>query len=417
MRVLVVSNDICRPDTASGDLRFSKILKMLAQVATVDLLIPQPKPPHGDLEVRYWANLETLGIRFVNPLFYRRLQLVLTARRYDWVLAEFWHEAAKIIPAILAIQSAQSDLRFAVDTVDVHFLRELAGLEFDCSATEEQRGQVLHRKSLELSTYRSADLVFVVTEEDRLSLVQELGATNMLTVPNIVEMRERSFAARGDQILFVGGFRHRPNVDAIHWFVDEVFPIIRQHCPEARLDVVGSHPPEDVLLLAQRPGIQVIGFVEDTTPWLQAAAVSVAPLRYGAGMKGKVTEALSAGCPVVTTAVGAQGLGAVTGVHLWIADDGVEFANAVVACLNDKPGSEMVAKRGQELIQKLCGEETVRQRLQKGLAAGLDQKKVPGLMVFLRRLKARLKCQLIVIRSNLHHWRKRLQQNVDRVRS
>jgi glycosyltransferase involved in cell wall biosynthesis len=398
---------------ASGDLRFSKMLQILVQFAAVDFLIPQFRPRLRDPERRYWESLESVGIRFVNPVFYRQRLLWLNATRYDWVLAEFWHEAERFMPDLEVIRSNQPQLRFAVDTVDVHFLRELAALQFDSNRTEEQRQQVLYRKSRELAVYRAADLVMVVTEEDRLALNEELVATNMVIISNIVSIQQRLPGSRDDKILFVGGFCHRPNVDAIHWFADEVFPVIRQHCPTAEVHVVGSHPPEDVRLLELRQGINVVGYVESTTPYLQSAAVSVAPLRFGAGMKGKVTEALSAGVPVVTTTVGAQGLAVRSGEHLWIADDSQSFANAVIFCLKDKIAAEKVATNGQALVQSLCARQFVQHRLQQALADPLEQRQYVSFAFGLRRLRARIKCFLVVIRSGIRNFRERLRLSMN----
>lgn len=109
-------------------------------------------------------------------------------------------------------------------------------------------------------------------------------------------------------LVFVGGFRHAPNVDAMLWFVGSVWPRVADAAPGTRLTIIGSHPPEAVSALA-RDRIDVRGFVPDDAlaEAYRTARVAIAPLRFGAGMKGKIAEAMRHGVPVVTTAVGAQG--------------------------------------------------------------------------------------------------------------
>jgi hypothetical protein len=110
-----------------------------------------------------------------------------------------------------------------------------------------------------------------------------------------------------------------------------------------------------VLQLANLKGVRVIGYVPDTGPYLDRATLSIAPLRFGAGMKGKVTEAMAAGLPVVTTSVGAQGLKVTPGKHLLLADSSSDFANAVVRLLNDPDYGIDLGKNGQKFIASTCG--------------------------------------------------------------
>src|SRR5690606_4514163 len=121
-------------------------------------------------------------------------------------------------------------------------------------------------------------------------------------------------------------FRHDPNLDGVTWFVNEIWPGVRARHPAARLTVIGSYPTRAVHALGETAGVTVLGYVPDLEPHLDRAAVAIAPLRFGAGMKGKVTDAMAAGLPVVTTTIGAQGLDLVGGRHAWIADDADAFA-------------------------------------------------------------------------------------------
>jgi hypothetical protein len=205
---------------------------------------------------------------------------------------------------------------------------------------------------------------------------------------------------RVHSLSFVGGFRHTPNVDAVSWFIEEIFPLIQAKVPDVVFRIVGSHVPPEIESLRGRPGIEIVGFVEDTTFWLDEAAVSVAPLRYGAGMKGKVTEALSAGVPVVTTSIGAQGLGATSGLHLCIADTAKDFAETVVAALADPLAAERMGREGQRLIQEICGPDMIR----RGLVAAFEpapRSTAGGARGVWQRIAARIGCELWLLRGRV----------------
>ena len=134
-------------------------------------------------------------------------------------------------------------------------------------------------------------------------------------------------------LVFVGGFQHRPNLDAVEWFVAQCWPAIMTRLPDAEFWIVGPDAPASLLALDDTHRIRVLGPVEDLARLLSEAMLSIAPLRYGAGIKGKVAYALASGTSVVTTSVGAEGMGLRNGETALIADDADEFA----ACVSD-PG-------------------------------------------------------------------------------
>src|SRR5262249_38799860 len=136
-------------------------------------------------------------------------------------------------------------------------------------------------------------------------------------------------ARRRGSLLFVGGFQHAPNADAVLWFVREVRPRLLRIVPDIEVVLVGSSPPPEIRAFVESIGVRLTGYVPDTAPYLDRAWVSIAPLRYGAGMKGKVGEAMAAGLPVVTTSIGAEGMELEDGVTALVADTPEAFAEAV----------------------------------------------------------------------------------------
>jgi GT2 family glycosyltransferase/glycosyltransferase involved in cell wall biosynthesis len=152
-------------------------------------------------------------------------------------------------------------------------------------------------------------------------------------------------------LLFVAGFAHQPNADAAAWFVESVLPLISAKVPDVHLDLVGSNPSEAVKALHGK-GVSVSGFVtdEELAQRYAKARVVVAPLRYGAGVKGKVVEALRFGVPCVTTSVGAQGL-ANSDSFLAAVDDAIAFADHVLTLLDDDSAWQSASAAGQAYVR------------------------------------------------------------------
>ena len=159
------------------------------------------------------------------------------------------------------------------------------------------------------------------------------------------------FKKRKD-IMFVGGFTHKPNADAVLWFVRDILPMILDKIPDLKFYIMGSNPPESILGLAN-DNIIVKGFVTDEElEWhYQNCRISVVPLRYGAGIKGKVVEAMRYGMPVVTTSVGAEGITGAENI-LCIGNKPKAIARDLVELYNDKNALQEMSERSYEYIKK-----------------------------------------------------------------
>jgi glycosyltransferase involved in cell wall biosynthesis len=185
--------------------------------------------------------------------------------------------------------------------------------------------------------YRRADMVVTLTEEDRWAVLRAIPEALAVVVPTPypVACGVPDFMQRIPRsLLFVGGFRHLPNVDAMLFFCREVLPLVRRSLPDVALTIVGDSPPEEVAALAT-DGITVTGWVPHVEPYLASHCVSIAPLRFGAGLKGKIVEAMASGMPVVTTSIGAEGMELVHGHSALIADSPEELASSIVRACTD----------------------------------------------------------------------------------
>ena len=182
----------------------------------------------------------------------------------------------------------------------------------------------------ELDLISSSDLCIVHSTFEQELLKELRPGCRVVCFPWIYEPRGngKPFDQRSG-LIFVGGYRHPPNVDAVEYYVESIHPLLKDRLPsDARFIAAGSSPPPSFSTLAGQ-GIDVTGYVEDISPLLFGARVMVVPLRYGAGIKGKILSAMAHGLPIVTTTVGAEGMGLVDGEHVLIADEPAAFAEAV----------------------------------------------------------------------------------------
>lgn len=266
----------------------------------------------------------------------------------DIILFEFYPLAREFMTMV---RRMQPDARVVVDSVDVHYNRlqtkaNLSGSPEDAAIAQRIRLE-------ELATYTSADLVIVVSKEDENVILRDLPACQTSIIPNVHEIPpypESNKRTKGE-LLFVGNFIHPPNVDAMLFFTGQVMPLVRQRIPGVSLTIIGNKPPEEIQRLAA-DDIKVLGYVPDISPFLQSAYISIAPLRYGGGIKGKVGEAMSFGLPVVTTSFGVEGFDLIPGQHAIVAETPEAMAAAIGRLMADATLYESVRRAGYELIQQ-----------------------------------------------------------------
>jgi glycosyltransferase involved in cell wall biosynthesis len=161
-----------------------------------------------------------------------------------------------------------------------------------------------------------------------------------------------AFSSRRD-LCFLGGYGHPPNIDAVLYFVRQIFPLIKKAEPDIRFIIAGAHAPDEVCSLA-RDDIIVMGMVADLRDLFDPCRVFVCPLRVGAGAKGKIVSALSYGVPVVSTRVGVEGAGLLDGETVLVADDPEAFAAATLQLYKDQELWARLSAAGQCLIRETC---------------------------------------------------------------
>ena len=235
---------------------------------------------------------------------------------------------------------------------DLHFLR--ISREYELSGDDSKRIEANGWKLKEMDIMHKADVVYYPSNVE-VDLIKGIDPNiyAKALVPYVYDEFEdyERCSAKNEGIVFVGGFAHTPNVDAVKWFVEEVYPLIKEKS-NIPFSIVGSNPPEEILAL-EGDGIEVKGFVsdEELEEIYRTCKLVVVPLRYGAGVKGKVIEAIHNGVPIVTTNVGAEGIPEIHSV-LEVQDEPEEFAKMVVQLYNDNQRLDSISKSMQAYIRE-----------------------------------------------------------------
>jgi glycosyltransferase involved in cell wall biosynthesis len=195
---------------------------------------------------------------------------------------------------------------------------------------QEKEKKALKLKKLEINLIKNADASIVVSETELNILRQEKVRKNVYVLPLIKESVNsgQGFDKRRG-IVFVGGFNHQPNIDAVKFFITDVMPILRKRDKSLIFYVIGSNIPKDIFSF-ESPFIKILGFVEKLNPILNSMRVMVAPLRFGAGIKGKIVSAMSVGLPVVATPIAAEGMRLTHKKNILIAKTPDLFAEAIL---------------------------------------------------------------------------------------
>jgi glycosyltransferase involved in cell wall biosynthesis len=280
-------------------------------------------------------------------------------------LAELRSEARQL-PAVLGEQN-----------VEFQVIKNLQKASFN--PIHKIRDELSWRKmyAFERRWIQQFPVCLAVSEQDARLFRQVSGDTEVHVVTNGVDNQAFSpqgseLGRRADNVLFFGTLNYGPNRDGIKWFCQDVWPMIRRTKPDVELEIVGIDPPPDVMALGELPGVKVTGFVPDIRQKLWSAALSIAPLRWGGGTRLKIIEALAAGCPVVSTSAGVEGLDLEDGEEILVADTADTFAQAVVDLLQHPSKRAELSAAGQRSVAAEYDWSAIVLRLEKAYARAIQ---------------------------------------------
>lgn len=280
------------------------------------------------------------------------------AAHIDYVLLSRPHVAEEHLDAVRAHTKA----KVLFYGHDLHYARLLG--EYEKTGDARLLKQSQESRRLEESIWRKVDVIYYPSASETAAVRKLLPDAKARTVPlfffDAKEIEITSEGRRRGDLLFVAGFGHPPNVDAAKWLVSEIFPKLQQRVPETRLILVGSNPTAEVKALAN-DAITVTGYVTDAqlADLYRRSGASVVPLRFGAGVKGKVLEALHHALPIVTTSVGAQGLDGLEDA-VPVLDDADAIAQALADIMTDPSQWMRTAEAGSAFVHARFSQEAVR---------------------------------------------------------
>ena len=310
----------------------------------------------------YTKQLQQLGVHCIYAPYQTSVQQHLAdcGGFYDAVIM-YRPEIAELFLANVRLSCPNAKVIF--NTVDLHYLRLQRQAEIEDSQALRKESEEMKRREMYLM--KNCDLTIILSQTEIALLKEEesLKDSALIFLPLIVDVpgRTSNFKSR-ENILFVGGYNHPPNVDAVLYFVREVMPILRKKKAGLIFQVLGSNPPQEIQNLASED-IQIVGFVPTLDDYFNKVRLSVVPLRFGAGMKGKVVSSLAYGLPVVSSTLGIEGSGILADEHVLVADDPALFASKIIQLYEDQILWERLSNSGVDFANKNFSKESVLEKL------------------------------------------------------
>jgi len=360
-RVLVIDACMLTPDQDSGSVRMQAILELLIELHCKVTFVAD------SLEYRepYVSELQQRGVEVLFHPYVRAVPTMLAERggEFDVIMLSRHYIAAKHIATVRAF-APQALIVF--DTVDLHFLRAERLAEIDGGAMAKVGARA--KREEELALIRKADLTLVVSPVEKMLLGRMAPGTDVAVLSNVHETfpSGKAYADR-EGLVFIGGFQHPPNTDGMLWYAHHVLPEVRRLLPGVKTWVIGADAPGTLRELAAEDFV-IAGHVPDIAPLFASARVSISPLRYGAGVKGKINLAMSYGLPVVATTPSIEGMHLSPELDVLVADDSVAFAQAIARVYHDETLWHRLAEGGRANIRQHFSRDVARNALAAVLA-------------------------------------------------
>lgn len=373
-QALFLSPEAPYPAIGGGALRSASLLEYLVQRYAVDLIVfrqpgdPDPRDliPGGKLRRIFVLDLPfhsksararavRNGVRLVRgrpPLldrfsgFGRAIETMLNSACYDLgIIEHFW-----CAPYARQLRPRCQKLVLDLHNIESIWHARLAAVSGPAAALVHKRFAGAYA-ALERSWLPWFDELLVTSVPDSEAIRALAGPAPLTIYPNALPLIPRRKRVEDGSIIFSGNLEYQPNISAVRFFGSQVWPILRKDFRDIQCDIVGKNPHAISQILDGNSGIRVIGPVEDAVATIARAQVAIVPLLAGSGTRVKILEAWAAATPVVSTTIGAEGLGCVSGQHLLIADGAENFAGAVGTLLNSTSERIRIGEAGRSLYE------------------------------------------------------------------
>lgn len=350
-KLLYISPNLPDYDMSSGGKRATRMLELLEENFEVYVFTFGEKPE------RHIKKLESLNLHVIKHQSLEKIRQEIPKIDcivYAWYYSLFDGHA---------LMSWYPNARIVVDSVDVHWVREERSIGLIESLTIEK---VKENKLLEIKAYIQADILWAVTENDKQAILKEIPSATVWVVSNIHESEDKDYQDPGNNnILFFGGFNHYPNISAVERLANNILPAVRQEIPDAELIIAGSKASEDIQKLGELEGITYLGFIEEEamSDLYDNAFITAVPLLAGAGIKGKICEAIAHSLPILTNEIGNEGIELVQEKDGLLAETDEEFATMLVRAAKREFDFEKMCLSAQEKLEKLVGPSSVKKNM------------------------------------------------------
>lgn len=282
----------------------------------------------------------------------RNIGAMVEKDKYDFVIAEY-----SVMGQFLHHNPWLPPTRRVMSVHECYYLARLKDFRHHGWGLRKLREAINLKglKTYEFEMYRQADKVLTLTPQGKDELLEVSPDLDIAVVPHGVDIEKFAFTPDGGEkntLVFVGNYLHYPNADAMLHFLADIWPRLRERVPDVKITIVGQGPPPELQAYSQQAGIEVTGRVDDVVPYLKKGRIFICPVRLGGGFRGKILEAMSVGRPIVSTALGAEGIPARDGENILLADLAEEFAGKIHALLSDKALYEKISLSGRRLVEE-----------------------------------------------------------------
>ena len=355
-RILFIDETTPTPQEDAGSVAAVAHMRAMQSLGGKITFVPSDNMAHlGTIT----ASLQRMGVECLHAPWYWSVEEVVRKRGAEFDVV-YLHRFLNAFKYAGVLRAAMPRAKLVYSVADLHHLRlEREALVTGDAATAQTAAEM---KARELAAIAMVDQVIVHSAHEAAYLAGVVDERRLNVIPWVVPTRPSPtpFATR-QGITFLGGYRHTPNVDAVQFFVAEVMPHLRQLVPGLVFRIAGSHMPDSFHELAASD-VVLEGFIPNLDSYLAQQRVMVAPLRYGAGVKGKVFDSLARGLPCVATSVAAEGMGLAHGEEVAVADAPLAIAEAIAWLYQDEAAWLRIQQGGLAYMERTCSDAAITAR-------------------------------------------------------
>lgn len=361
-RALVIDLEVPQPDKDAGSYAAVQEMRLLQSLGFKLTFVPQNLAYLGS----YTEALQREGVECLYAPFATSIEEVIRRRagEFDMYYITRYSVADHYIDLI---RSVAPHARIIFNNADLHFLREIRAAI--AGGRPDLMEQAAKTREVELSVMRRVDVTLSYTEVEQAVITSHNGnAGRVARCPWVIDPPASvpQFMVRSG-IAFLGNYRHLPNMEALAFFVKSVVPLLERRLPGVMLHVYGSNVPDSILALEGK-GVRIEGYIADTREAYGRCRVFVAPLLSGAGLKGKVVDALANGVPCVLSPIAAEGIGIREGLEALVAEQPMDWVNAIAAVYEDEGRWTAMSQAARIFVQRQYSFERGRRMMHAALA-------------------------------------------------